>query len=288
MRRLLLLLAIVLCSSPIAPAQVPAYTPVGKLPTGGPASDVLRAAASGCNPTPTLPDIQDQNFSASVSVFSAAYAAQLGIKFVGIDGNFALDDLVLVSDLYRGKECLATDNHTRLLYGQTMRSIVRTSKLDVKVSVTLAIIAASATISRKENFVKTESMGLPSTVQSLMLDAENLASSGLTVENYGKFQDKITEARKEALKPAGSVVLIGIIEDINDTDLIASVTRAFALAYISEGRPCSDAIKDYHRTDQQKIIQNAYDAVAKSCEKPSDAARQKARELLNDVEVTQR
>lgn len=288
MRRLLLLVAIVLCSCLIAIAQAPAYTPVGKLPTPGPASGVLRAAANGCSTPPSLPEIQDQIFDASVSVLSAAYAAQLGIKFIGIDGSFALDDLVLVSDFYRGKECLAADNHTRLLYGQAMRSIVRTSKLDVKASVTLAIIAASATISRKENFVKTESMGLPPKVQELMLDAQNLASSGLTVENYGKFQDKITEAKKEALKPAGSVVLLGIIEDISDSDLIASVTRAYSLAYISEGRSCMDAIKDYHRTDQQKIIQNTYDAVAKSCGNPSDAARQRAKELLGDVEVTLR
>lgn len=288
MRWLLLPVAIVLCGCLIAAAQAPTYTPLGELPARGAASGVLRAAANGCSTPPTLAEIQDQHFEGSESTYSAAYAAQLGIKFIGVDGNFALDDLVLVSDLVRGKECLATDGHTRLLYGQAMRAIVRTSKLDVKTSVTLAIIAASATISRKENFVKMQSMGLPSKVQALMLDAENLASSGLTVENYGKFQDKITEAKKEALQPAGSVVLIGLIEDVKDNDLIASVTRAFALAYLSEGHPCSDAIRDYHRTDQQKIIQTTYDAVAKGCARPSDAARQKARELLDGVEVTLR
>lgn len=291
MRRLLLLFAIVLCGCLIAAAQVASYTPVGKLPTLGAPSGVLRAAAAGCAAPPTLPDIQNQIFHSSVTVMNAQYAAQLGIKFIGsIDGNFARDDLVIVSDLQRGKECLATDGRTQLLYGQAMRSTVRTSKLEVKASVTLAIVAASATISNKQNFVEVETLGLPQPVQAFMLAAKNLASSGLTVENYGKFNDKITEAQTEALKPAGSVVLIGIIEDITDSDLIASVTRAFALAYISGGHPCSDAIKDYERSgpDQQRIIRNTYDAVAKSCDAPSDAFRHKAQELLNGVEVRQR
>ena len=49
MNRLLLLVAIVLCGCLVAAAQVPAYTPVGKLPAPGPASGVLRAAANGCS-----------------------------------------------------------------------------------------------------------------------------------------------------------------------------------------------------------------------------------------------
>ena len=86
----------------------------------------------------------------------------------------------------------------------------------------------------------------------------------------------------------GSDLCCALIEDITDSDLINSVTRAFALAHISEGHPCSEAIEAYKRPYQQQIIRDTYIAVAKSCETPSDAVRQKAGELLNDVEVRQR
>jgi len=237
-----------------------------------------------------LAEIQDQQFRAFITVMSAEYAAHLGITFVGsISGDFAADDMVVVSDLKRGKECLATDGHTQLLYGQVMRSTVRTSNLQGKASVTLAIVAASATITNQRNFVEVESNGLPTAVQTLMLEAKNVAASGLTVETYGKFIDKVGAAEKEALKPLGSVVLIGVAVDVTDSELIAAITRAFALEYIGRGRGCLDAIQAYKRTgaDQEQIIRKTYETIAKGCDASAYPAREKARELLNGIEVRQ-
>lgn len=289
MRWFLLLSGIILCVCFTAVAQVSPYTPVGGLPSTG-RLGVLRAAAAGCTTPPTLPEIQDQLFRGWVSVMSTGYAVQLGITFAGSgSGNYAQDDIVIVSDLQRGKKCLATDGHTELLYGQALRSTVRTSKIELKPSMSLAIVAASATINNRQNYVEVQTLGLPAPVQALMLAAQNLASSGLTVENYGKFMDKITEAKTEALKPVGSVVLIGIVDDITDNDLIASVTRAFALSYIGRGRTCSDTIEAYKRSgaDQQQIIRNTYTSVAKGCDAPSHAVQQKAQDLLNGVAIRQ-
>ena len=291
MGRFLLLSGIVLCACFTAAAQVTSYTPVGELPASGLVPSLLPVAPVRCGTPPTLADIQAQSFYASTNVMSAARAAQLKITFFGsISGDYAKNDQVIIADFQRGKECLATDGSTWLLYGQTLRTTVRASKLEVSGSMTLALAAASATITNQKNFVKVESLGLPSAVQKLMLEAEKLASSGLTVENYSKFMDKVGEAKTKALEEAGDVVLIGVIEETTNDDLIRAVTQAFALENIKKGRSCLDAVEDYKRKDpvQRQIITDTYNLVAKGCDASSNDSKEKARQLLNNVEVKQK
>ena len=209
----------------------------------------------------------------------------------GVTGSFNANDRVIVDDQFRGLECTATDGHTRLLYGQTMRTTAITSQLKVEGGVTFAIVAANATITRQASSIEVETLGLPQSVQVKMLEVKAAAASGLTVENYGEFIKKLKEANQLAITDGGqgSVQRIGIIADLADDDLVKALATAFSLQRIKDGRDCNNAINAFKTksTVASNAIHSTYDSVAHGCDASASAVKDKARSLLNGIEVAQ-
>jgi len=287
----LVLTVLMFCAHPAKSDE--RFVPVGRLWSDSSDKATVPANSLEC-PTekiPTLSSIQTKQFRSFTSVMSASRAAKLSINFYGsATGSFQSSDLVVVADTRRGDTCLARDGKTTLLYGQTTRVTVLLKQLQVDGQVNFAVVAANATMTGKSNFVEVDSFGVPAEVQQELLKVKTVVSSGgLNVENFSRFSDQLNKTEALALTaPNGSVERIAILDTLNESEFRRGIAATFALYYISQGKGCEVAIKDFKaKTPESKSgIQDTYDLVTNGCV-VSPSGRGKAGELLDKVSVKQ-
>jgi hypothetical protein len=100
-----------------------------------------------CSQKPTQDEINTANLIYQDYYMSAKRAASIGIPIVNASGES--DYLVIVRDYRRFKPCTATDGKTIIHYGQVIRAVIELTDYKADVRLTLASIAANATISGK-------------------------------------------------------------------------------------------------------------------------------------------
>src|SRR5262249_30553870 len=145
---------------------------------------------------------------------------------------------VVVSQMGRMKTCLAKDGKTKLLYGHVVRTTVLLNNYRIEGDVSLAAVAAHATIKAASNRVELEAIGIPDrAVETALQEAKISLGGSLKVENFQDFDRKRGEAELLAVKSenVGSEFLGAVGELVDETGIRVLLARAFALQSIAWG-----------------------------------------------------
>lgn len=185
-----------------------------------------------CSPVPKLKDISGSfEYHSSLLTFSEAIKLEYSGLFSGnADGN----QMLLVQDYVRGTECLATDNKTKLLYGQTIRTIIKLSDWNAKLGASLPIIAADATMNKKNHQFHIYSIGIENKdIPNIIADISN---KDFDVTNYSTFRE--VEGKLIRLinnnNTTQSVKRLGIVPSKSDDSIKNAVVIALALQNIKK------------------------------------------------------
>jgi len=244
------------------------------------------AAFPECNPAPTTADVGGSlNYRRSLISSSAAVKLGIPVATVSTSGN----QMVLVQDYSRTKECLATDGETRLLYGQTIRTIITIANIDSQASLTLPAIAASATISGKSNSIQVQVLGFTNPQIPDLIAA--ISGKELNVETYGEFAKIQSELIKLTTQPATipTMARLGIVTTEEPDNLKSNVVTAFTLQQIKDGRSCNDAKSRFKEpaSPAAAAIDQTYVFVAGACTSitPTSAQKDKAADYLQGLKI---
>lgn len=161
---------------------------------------------------------------------------------------------------------------------------------DTSLQASFPVVAASGTLKRASYMVAVEARGFPPDVKTKLTEVEQAAASGLTVESYGKFWEKL-QAAKAAAETAqgGAVQYIGVVVDDAEQALERGAVSTFALQMVAEGRGCQDAVQRYRLKTPESpgLIMTAYETLTGGCAGVTEAQKLKARKLLNGLRVEQ-
>ncbi len=251
-------------------------------------------AAYECANPPSVNDLRNASFTTSLTVLSAEQAAKLKITFSGsAGGQVDRSQQVVVSQAGRMKDCLAKDGKTRLLYGHVVRTTVLLSNYAVSGDVSLAIVAAQATIKGASNRVELEAVGVPDIeVQKKLQEAkQTLGGRSLIVENFADFDKKRGEAENMAVASdkVGSTRIAILGEPVSVQSIQGSLARIFALQNMTQSRDCQQAVADFKlkTTDTEAVLRSTYDQIAGGCS-VDGVAKERAKQLLGSFELRQR
>ncbi|MCE1242099.1 hypothetical protein [Oryzomicrobium sp.] len=239
-----------------------------------------------CSPVPTTNDVSG-SFDYKRVLLASSAAVKLGVPVANVTATG--NQMVLVQDYSRTKECLATDSQTRLLYGQTIRTVITIANFDSQANLSLPAIAANATIGGKSNSVQVQIFGF-SNPQIPTLIA-GISGKELNVETYGEFakihSDLIKLTADAATTP--SMARLGIVASEEQDNLRSNVASAFALQQIKDGRSCNDAKAKYKQSSDPSIsaIDQTYGLVIGGCSSavPSSQQKDKASDYLKGIQV---
>lgn len=236
------------------------------------------AAFPECSPVPTINDVSG-SLDYRRTLLSSSAAIKLGISVgnVSTTGN----QMVLVQDYSRTKECLATDNQTRLVYGQTIRTIITIANFDAQANLTLPAIAASATIGGKSNSLQIQIFGFSN--PQIPIIVSGISGKELNVETYGEFAKIHSELIRLTADAATtpSMTRLGIVTAEEPDDLKSNVVAAFALQQIKDGKSCNDAKANYKQPSKPSAsaIDQTYGFIMNACSSVTPNAQQKAKAL---------
>lgn len=244
----------------------------------GVALQPLPSALPVCDPVPTVLNLTG-TFEYHQALLSTDTAIQLGLPVANV--NSSQNEMVVVRDYSKSVQCLATDQKTILIYGQAIRTIITVDDYDTKIGLSLAAIAASATLAGKNDQVNIQVLGFDNAAFAPIFSS--IANQELNVDTYSKYADvesqfiKLTTDNGTAL----SVARLGVVPDNTGSTLQNSVVVAYALQEISNGNSCSTAKGniDNITNDVSAGITSTYTIVADGCDSnsPSAAARAAAR-----------
>src|SRR6266705_470331 len=137
-----------------------------------------------CSPKPTQDEVNTAELAYQDYFLSSTRAASLGIPIVNASG--ASNYLVIVRDYRRFKPCTATDGKTILHYGQVIRAVIELTDYKADVKLTLALVAANATISGKQQYFYLYKTGWYNPSSDAILSS--VSGKVFDVENYGLYQ----------------------------------------------------------------------------------------------------
>ncbi|MFJ2362677.1 hypothetical protein ACIPIN_02980 [Pseudomonas sp. NPDC087697] len=236
------------------------------------------AAFPECSPVPSINDVSG-SLDYRRTLLSSSAAIKLGIPVVNVSttGN----QMVLVQDYSRTKECLASDNQTRLLYGQTIRTIITIANFDAQANLTLPAIAASATIGGKSNSLQIQILGFSN--PQIPIIVSGISGKELNVETYGEFAKIHSELIRLTADAATtpSMTRLGIVTVEEPDNLKSNVVAAFALQQIKDGKSCNDAKANYRQPSEPSAnaIDQTYGFVMSTCSSVAPNAEHKAKAL---------
>lgn len=234
------------------------------------------AAFPECSPVPTTNDVSG-SLDYRRTLLSSSAAIKLGIPVANVSSTG--NQMVLVQDYSRTKECLASDNQTRLLYGQTIRTVITIANFDAQANLTLPAIAASATIGGKSNSLQIQIFGFSN--PQIPVIVAGISGKELNVETYGEFakvhSDLIKLTADAATTP--SMSRLGIVTTEEPDNLKSNVVSAFALQQIKDGKSCNDAKAKYKQPSDPSVnaIDQTYGFVMSACSSAAPNAQQKAK-----------
>src|SRR6266568_1462395 len=163
-----------------------------------------------CNPAPTISDIQG-NYEYHDTLMTSSEAGKVGITLGGLSGSGT--QLLYIKDYLRGKECLATDGKTKLLYGQSIRTVISLSDWDSKFNASYSIIAADATINHKNHQLHLFSYGIDNADINTLIG--NISNKTFDVDTYSDYSKIESEIIKLIPKPAtnNKVERLAVVQD---------------------------------------------------------------------------
>ena len=226
-----------------------------------------------CATPPQLTDLQTQISNRSMS---ASRAASLGFPVGSITGS--ANSTVLIQDWTRSAVCLSNDGTTRLRWGQAVRVVASISEIDASTNVSLATIAAEATLNNRATNIEASLIGVQDT-QSQVLASSLLGP--LTVENFGDKAEIIESIVQKLLtSQSNQMGLIGIVQDAPELEL--QVAAAFAVQQIAKGRSCQSAKTRLRQGDARiaGAIEGVYVTLTGTCGNQSPGSAQ--RSIAND------
>lgn len=214
-----------------------------------------------CTPAPKLADIEGV-YQMRRTLLTSTAALKMGIPVAS--ATVGGSQMVLVQDYSRTRECLATDNKTRLVYGQAIRTIVSLSSMDAKADVTLPVVAANSTLSGKRSAVEIQVFGIENpAIPALLAKA---AGKELNVESYGDIAAIQGDLMKlaDAAGTKKSIKRLGVIAE-TDERFQTHVAAVYALKQIKAGKSCTDAVAKYGQTTGASTVQETYEIAMGSC-----------------------
>ena len=235
-----------------------------------------------CVPSPTVADLAG-NYKLEQRLLTTSQAARANIPYVSGSGDGA--QMVLVRDYLRGKECRASDGKTVLLYGQTIRTIITLADYNSSLGLSLPVIAADATINKRNHQVLITSYGFENPKINDVL--ANVSVQEFNVDHYGEYMT-VQKQLIQLINDPGtkqSVERLGIVA-ANVDDYRDSVATVFALQEIADGSSCVDAKNDYPRDPtwaaMGSAVEHAYVTVVGACstDRPDNIQRSAAKRLL--------
>lgn len=236
-----------------------------------------------CNPIPTPAEVQNGQWTYRDQLRTASEAVTMGIPVVNVSGSRNL--MVFVRDYQRAKPCTSPDG-SELLYGQVIRAVIELAEYDASLGTSLAAIAATGTLNRKNQYFHLYKDGffhpdidkIIASVSGKAFDVQNYADYQAVVRDLvGLLSDPTTRfsVNKIAVKPTG-----------NDPSLNESAAVAYALTGIEKRVSCEDTTRR-HRGDSSQgfLIQRTYEQVTGACgsTRPNEDDRTRAAAYLNGV-----
>lgn len=237
-------------------------------------SELARDTAASfptCHPIPTLADISGA-YDTRRTLMSTSAALKLGLPV--LNATMSGNQMVLVQDYSRTSECLATDKTTRMVYGQTIRTVLTIADLEVGADATFAAIAAKATISNKSNSINIQVIGFENPKIVPILAGIN--GKELKVETYADLAKVQSELMLLSADPTTNQLIrrIGVIANVDDS-LKNQVAAAFALQELKKGKDCISAKAAYTQPGAPKTIDDAYMLVMGACSATAPSSQQK-------------
>jgi hypothetical protein len=196
-----------------------------------------------CSPKPTQNDVNTAELTYQDYYMSAKRAASLGIPIVNASAQ--ADYLVIVRDYRRFKACIATDNRTTLHYGQVIRAVIELTDYQADVKLSLATIAANATISGKQQYFYLYKSGWFNGGADTILT--QVSGKVYDVENYGLYQSvmpKLIDLLKDPTTSFSPSVIFQVPPE-DDPAFVMASARAYAFAQAKDGKSCQDASKKF-------------------------------------------
>lgn len=194
--------------------------------------------------------------------------------------------LYAVSDTGKFAECLSQDGKTTVEYGQVVRMIIQMNNYTVDANASIAIVAASATVSGKSNSVDLYEIGYGDNQLDAKLIAakQSVGGSGVNIDNYSDFIKAVYAAEQYATTISNpGIEIVGYVPPVDD--VAQNIAVAWAVKEISEGWGCDDAAKNFKGDARYAdAIRSTYESIAGGCG-VDDNAKQKASQLLNGLRI---
>lgn len=222
------------------------------------------------------PKISDLKTQISNRTMSASRAASLGFGVGSLSASS--NSTVFIQDWTRSARCLSQDGKTQLIWGQAVRIVASISDVDANASLTLASIAAQATLNNKSSNLEASLIGV-SDPESQVLATSLLGP--LNVENFNSKSTIIQALTKKVIEGmSDDMGLIGVVQDA--PELRSQVAAAFALSQISQGKTCQNAKSRIGDADTKVsgAIEATYISVTGTC--GTSAPSQGQRSIAND------
>lgn len=259
--------------------------------TKGLKQDDKPAGLPVCANPPTVEDIGG-DFEMNRYVMTKSTGAKLNIigGAIGGGGEINADQLIAVFDFSRSKECIATDGKSRVVYGQSIRTVMTFASADAKADVTFPLVAASATIAGKTSTIGVKNIGFNDS--NMAAKAATLSQIQFSVEKYDEFMK--LHAELVALATNGNtqkkVERLGVISELDEDEIRSTLPTAFGIQQIKDGKSCVEAKAKYKPntdTEALKAIEATYKYIAGTCESslPSGVSIAKAKEYLRGMTV---
>jgi hypothetical protein len=248
------------------------------------------AAKYQCSSPPTDPS----KVSNTSYTLETDQAVQLGINYVGT-GNLEVDRKmkVFVREYAKYDTCESADGKATSRYGAVWRATVLIDQTDASGKINFAMVAASATLKNVSVEVSITHEGFAAAdreaIDLASAAAMDATAQGLNVSSFVKFSEQVEKAVRAAMKAKTATPLRYLGYQLHDSDqLLESVARTFALAYIARGAGCLEPIADFPVKSPkiEAAIRETYSALSsKPCDASDKTTQLAAQQLLGGIKV---
>lgn len=262
--------------------------PLGKLTDQGGTHLMDAVAVPSCAAIPTTD--KAVNYRDDAYLLDRDLAGKLKVTFFGsVDASGDKSTKVFVREISKYATCDASNGSGTLQYGVSLRATVLIDTTDISGGVNFAIAAASATVKSRSVQVRVESLGFADpNVAIKSATAQNVTSSGLTVDTYGDFKKALNDAFDTAVKSnIASMQLVGFSPAALTKDYSGDLAVVYALDRITQGYGCNEAVLSFNTefpnkksAATEKAIRDVYNQIASGCDASAALTRATAEAVL--------
>lgn len=212
------------------------------------------------------------------STLTSQAAAQLSLPMGGLTGK--ADTYVLVQDWMKSKPCLSNDGKTTLIYGYGFRLVATIANIESAGNLTLATIAAQATLNNKASNVEAVLIG----ISNANAETEMTKLLGpLTVENFSTKANIAKTVSDIAIAAnAGTPEFIGVVQPT--TALQTHVASTLGLQGVADGKSCQETRSKVPTASPAQVaaVEGIYISLTTKCttDKPTPTERAEAKAAM--------